>query len=160
MVRLVLLAITALVLIWIHIFYFTVFVFCFPSAYLSTLFLLGFIVTNTIVPVSSCHLSHAGKWSKLLNCSAALSRTCPLPHKRLLLFAFLIYCLSREDKKGHVVPHSAVKWSMKMVREGHWREPTLLHAPVPSLPAYDLSLVCIHCCTQMLLYKHRYWRIN
>lgn len=73
-------------------------------------------LTVTIVPVSFCHLSHAGMWNKLLNCSAVLSRQHPLPLTRLLIFAFLIYVLSSEDKKGHRAPHSADKWSVEIVR--------------------------------------------
>lgn len=115
-----------------------------------------FSITNTVGPVSSCHLGHAGKQNKLLNCSAVPSRTRPLPHIRLLLFAAFTYVLSRDDKKGHGTPHSADKWSMKMIREQHWGEPTLLHAWYIYMPwsqACQLTIFHwprIHRCTWML----------
>lgn len=87
-IRLFLLKIRALVLVWIHFFHFTVFAFISPLLIL--LLSQGFLVTNTVVPVSFCYPSHAGKQNKLLNCSAVPSRTLSLPHKRLLLFALLI----------------------------------------------------------------------
>lgn len=97
------------------VFFILLFAFCLPSAHLLTVLFL-----TSIAPVSPCRLSHAGMWNKLLNCSTVPSRQHPIPPKRLLIFAFLIYTLSREDKEGHSAPHSANKWCVEVIREGCW----------------------------------------
>lgn len=102
-------------LFWVRVFHFTV---CFLSP-LCTSFDCPLFLTS-IAPVSPCRLSHAGMWNKLLNCSTVPSRQHPIPPKRLLIFAFLIYTLSREDKEGHSTPHSANKWCVEVIREGCW----------------------------------------